>query len=189
MKGFRTGESACTTVAVRVTSKPCRRVSSVSTWSGVLATALRAGLAAAAARLAGTAAERRSGDSRRPSRSPHRLLRAGRPRPPRRWRNLEGSEARHRRIQRDRGLPGAAISPGAGLGRESLERCAAASSAWCIRRGSGPSSEASMGPRPIWPSRSWRRPDSPSSIPRVRIGPSIPPTCRGCSPACQLTAS
>ena len=47
MKGFRTGETACATVAVRVTSKPCRRVPSTSTWGGVLATVLRASLAGA----------------------------------------------------------------------------------------------------------------------------------------------
>jgi branched-chain amino acid transport system substrate-binding protein len=47
MKGFRTGETACATVAVRVTSKPCRRVPYASTWGGVLATVLRASLAGA----------------------------------------------------------------------------------------------------------------------------------------------
>jgi ABC-type branched-subunit amino acid transport system substrate-binding protein len=47
MKGFRTGETACATAAVRVTSKPCRTVRSTPTCGGVLATALRASLAGA----------------------------------------------------------------------------------------------------------------------------------------------
>ena len=58
MKGLRAGGNACATVAARMTSKPCRRLRSASTWGAALVTALRLSLAVA---LLGWMAPQRSG--------------------------------------------------------------------------------------------------------------------------------